>query len=73
MLKMRREKKNERERKKESKRSLKLMFNRVLIISFILHKLFIHLCGTATKIWLRHVQEDLSLTACLEHSAISDP
>jgi hypothetical protein len=28
-----------------------------------------YLCGTTTNIWLRPVQEDLSMTACLEHSA----
>jgi hypothetical protein len=31
--------------------------------------LLIYLCGTTTNIWLRPVQEDLSMTACLEHSA----
>jgi hypothetical protein len=31
--------------------------------------LLTYLCGTTTNIWLRPVQEDLSMTACLEHSA----
>jgi hypothetical protein len=29
----------------------------------------VQLCGTTINIWLRPVQEDLSMTACLEHSA----
>jgi hypothetical protein len=33
------------------------------------HTLLIYLCGTATNIWLKPVQEDLSMTACLEYSA----
>jgi hypothetical protein len=28
-----------------------------------------YLCGTTTNIWLRPVQEDPSMPACLEHSA----
>jgi hypothetical protein len=33
-------------------------------------ELFSHyLRGTATNIWLRPVEEDLSMTACFEHSA----
>jgi hypothetical protein len=31
--------------------------------------LLTYLCGTTTNIWLRPVQEDLSMTACLDHSA----
>jgi hypothetical protein len=31
--------------------------------------LLTYLCGTTTNIWLRPVQEDLSMSACLEHSA----
>jgi hypothetical protein len=33
------------------------------------HDLLTYLCGTTTNIWLRPDQEDLSMTACLEHSA----
>jgi hypothetical protein len=33
--------------------------------------LLTYLCGTTTNIWLRPVQEDLSMTACLEHSAFN--
>jgi hypothetical protein len=28
-----------------------------------------NLCGTTTNIWLSPVEEDLSMTACFEHSA----
>jgi hypothetical protein len=28
-----------------------------------------YLCGTTTNIWLKPVEEDLSMSACLEHSA----
>jgi hypothetical protein len=31
--------------------------------------LLTYLCGTATNIWLRSVEEDPSMSACLEHSA----
>jgi hypothetical protein len=31
--------------------------------------LLTYLCGTTTNICLRPVEEDLSMTACLEHSA----
>jgi hypothetical protein len=31
--------------------------------------LLTYLCGTTTNIWLRPVKEDLSMTACLKHSA----
>jgi hypothetical protein len=31
--------------------------------------LLTYLCGTTTNIWLRPVEEDLSMTACLEHRA----
>jgi hypothetical protein len=27
------------------------------------------LCGTTTNTWLKTVEEDLSMSACLEHSA----
>jgi hypothetical protein len=31
--------------------------------------LLTYLCGTTSNIWLRPVEEDLSMRACLEHSA----
>jgi hypothetical protein len=31
-------------------------------------RLLTYLCGTTTNSWLRPVEEDLSMSACLEHS-----
>jgi hypothetical protein len=45
------------------------IMKRLFELKFKMTYLLTYLCGTTTNIWLRPVQEDLSMTACLEHSA----
>jgi hypothetical protein len=40
-----------------------------VFLSVFYSKSATYLCDGTTNIWLRPVQEDLSMTACLEHSA----
>jgi hypothetical protein len=40
-----------------------------LDVYYSMQILLTYLCGTTINIWLRPVQEDLSMPACLEHSA----
>jgi hypothetical protein len=45
-----------------------LLFLR-LVVNDTYTYLLTYLCGTTTNIWLRPVEKDLFMTACLGHSA----